>query len=200
VTLYEILGVLPGASRQQIERACQAKLSLLAPGMTAGASSKVLKATDRARAAVNQAWSVLGDPAARARYDIQVGIKSPGTGLERPASVPSEPGWDLSPAGTRMPGVVALGALDALADLLAPHQGPSRRVVVPDVCGLFTGPGQRAVGQAGLRLEIVRLTPNPMPVEGVIVEQSPPKDAKVRRSAILTVHVWHPAALPSARR
>jgi hypothetical protein len=201
LTLYDILGVLPGASRQQIERAYRAQLKVLAPAMIAGSTTKVLRAIDRARAAAEQAWRVLGDPAARARYDLEAGLRSPGTGLERPASMPSEAGWDLGPAGTRLvasPDGVALvlGALDALAGWLAPDPGPTRRVVVPDVRGLFAGPGQRAAGGAGLRLKIVRLTANPMPVEGLIVDQSPAADAKVRRFATLTVQVWHPPARP----
>jgi hypothetical protein len=205
VTLYEILGVLPGASRQQIERAYQAQLKLLSPAMIAGSSTKVLKAVDRARATAEQAWRVLGDPAARERYDLEAGLRTAGTGLERASSMPSESGWDLGPAGTRLlasPDGVALvlGALDALAGWLAPDPGPSRRVVVPDVRGLFAGPGQRAAGGAGLRLQIVRLTANPMPVEGLIVDQSPAKDAKVRRFTTLTVQVWHPAARPAGWR
>jgi hypothetical protein len=203
--LYEILGVLPGASRQQIERAYRAQLKLLSPAMIAGSSTKVLKAVDRARATAEQAWRVLGDPAARERYDLEAGLRTTGTGLERASSMPSEAGWDLGPAGTRLlasPDGVALvlGALDALAGWLAPDPGPSRRVVVPDVRGLFAGPGQRAAGGAGLRLQIVRLTANPMPVEGLIVDQSPAKDAKVRRFATLTVQVWHPAARPAGWR
>lgn len=205
MTLYDILGVLPGASRQQIERAYRTQLKLLSPAMIAGSSTKVLKAVDRARATAEQAWRVLGDPAARERYDLEAGLRTTGTGLERASSMPSESGWDLGPAGTRLlasPDGVALvlGALDALAGWLAPDPGPSRRVVVPDVRGLFAGPGQRAAGGAGLRLQIVRLTANPMPVEGLIVDQSPAKDAKVRRFTTLTVQVWHPAARPAGWR
>jgi hypothetical protein len=203
--LYEILGVLPGASRHQIERAYRAQLAMLAPAMIAGSSTKVLKAVDRARATAEQAWRVLGDPSARARYDLETGLRTAGTGLERASSMPSEPGWNLGPAGTRLlaspdGAALVLGALDALAGWLAPDPGPTRRVVVPDVCGLFAGPGQRAAGGAGLRLKIVRLTANPMPVEGLIVGQSPAKDAKVRRFATLTVQVWHPAARPAGWR
>ena len=67
-----------------------------------------------------------------------------------------------------------LAALDTLAEWLAPHPGPSRHVMVPDVRGLFAGPCQYAAGAAGLRLETVQLTAHPMPVEGLIVDQSPP--------------------------
>jgi beta-lactam-binding protein with PASTA domain len=94
---------------------------------------------------------------------------------------------------------VALAVLDGLVSWLAPPPAPSRRVVVPDVRGLFAGQCLRAAGVAGLRLKTVQLTANPMPVEGLIVGQSPPQGSKVRRSATLTVQVWHPAARPARR-
>jgi beta-lactam-binding protein with PASTA domain len=67
-------------------------------------------------------------------------------------------------------------------------------VVLPDLRGLFARPGQRAAGEAGLHLEMVRLTEHPMAVEGLIVDQSPPAGSKVRRAATVTARVWHPAA------
>src|ERR1017187_8951300 len=50
-----------------------------------------------------------------------------------------------------------------------------------DVRGLFVGPCLRAVGDIGLRMETVRLTEFPMPVEGLVVGQSPAPGTKVRR-------------------
>jgi hypothetical protein len=169
----------------------------LGPDMISGASSKVLAAVDRARAAAEQAWRVLGDPASRERYDRQAGLRSAEGGLDRPAALPSEQSWSPpSPVMLRGAGEIAgvLAALDTLAEWLAPHPGPSRHVTVPDVRGLFAGPCQYAAGAAGLRLETVQLTAHPMPVEGLIVDQSPPAGTKVRRSATLTVRVWHPPA------
>jgi PASTA domain len=63
---------------------------------------------------------------------------------------------------------------------------------VPDVRGLFTGPCLRFIGDRGLHVEVVRLTQNPMPVEGLVVDQSPLPDRRVRRSSTMTVQVWHP--------
>ena len=40
----------------------------------------------------------------------------------------------------------------------------------------------------------MRLTEHPMPVDGLIVDQSPLPPAKVRRAGALTVEVWHPPA------
>jgi hypothetical protein len=173
----------------------------LSPAMLSGASSKVLAAADRARAAAELAQRVLADPAARARYDRQAGLRSSGTGLTRPAAMPSEQGLDASLLAVSASLGAALGALDALASWLAPGPAPlSGRVVVPDVRGLFSGPCLSAAGLAGLRLKTVRLTENPMPVEGLVVGQSPAQGSKVRRSTVLTVQVWHPAARPVTRR
>ena len=69
MTLYDILGLLPGASADKIRKAYQARMRQLGPDMIAGASSKVLAAVNRAQAAAEQAWRVLGDPASRAAYD-----------------------------------------------------------------------------------------------------------------------------------
>ena len=79
-----------------------------------------------------------------------------------------------------------------MAGWLAPQPAPARRVVVPDIRGLFVGPCLRAVGDLGLHMEMIRLTEDPMPVEGLVVDQSPLPGAKVRRSSTLTVQVWHP--------
>lgn len=83
-------------------------------------------------------------------------------------------------------------AMAALADLMTAHPGPARRVILPDLRGLFTRSCLRAAGDLGLHLEMVRLTAQPMPVEGLVVDQSPPPGTKVRRSSTLTVEIWHP--------
>jgi curved DNA-binding protein CbpA len=62
LTWYDVLGVSPGASPGQVRSAYQARARRLAPQMLAGAPTKVLKAADVAKAAVDEAWRVLGDP------------------------------------------------------------------------------------------------------------------------------------------
>jgi hypothetical protein len=42
------------------------------------------------------------------------------------------------------------------------------RVLVPNLRGLFARPGQRTTGEAGLHVDMVRLTEHPMAVEGLI--------------------------------
>jgi len=62
ITWYEILGVLPGASAEKIEREYDAKRSLLRPELISGAPSNVLAAVTRAEGILDRAWRVLGDP------------------------------------------------------------------------------------------------------------------------------------------
>ena len=65
ITWYDVLGVLPDAAPDDIREAWQARQAALQAGTLAGASSEVLAAADRARQAVQEAWRVLADPAAR---------------------------------------------------------------------------------------------------------------------------------------
>jgi beta-lactam-binding protein with PASTA domain len=80
----------------------------------------------------------------------------------------------------------------ALTDWLGPHPGPPRRVIVPDVKGLFYPVCLQIVGRLGFRIREIQLTEHPMPVEGLVVGQSPRPATKVRRASELTVQVWHP--------
>ena len=54
----------------------------LQPGLLAAAPQDVLSAADEARQAVEEAWRVLADPAARESYDEQIGFVRPGEGLD----------------------------------------------------------------------------------------------------------------------
>jgi beta-lactam-binding protein with PASTA domain len=85
-----------------------------------------------------------------------------------------------------------LGGLMAFTDWLAPNPGPPRRVTVPDVRGLFYATCLQIVGKLGLRIRRIQLTEHPMPVEGLVVAQSPRPATKARRGSDLTVQVWHP--------
>jgi len=187
LTWYDVLGVLPGASPGQVQSAYQERARLLDPRMLDGAPSKVLKAADAARAAVSEAWRVLQDAAARRRYDEQIGVRHDGEGPGSALSTPS--GAGVAPAGKY---VTADMVMASLADLMTTHPSPPRRVIVPDLRGLFTKSCLRAAGDLGLHLEMVRLTEHPMPVEGLVVDQSPLPGSKVRRSSTLTVEIWHP--------
>jgi hypothetical protein len=156
--------------------------------MLAGVPAKVLKAANAAKAAADAAWRVLGDPAARPLYDSQIGVRGNGQGLDRPEPGPPGPGGEIYGRGISADMVMA-----ALADLMTPHPAPARRIIVPDLRGLFAGSCLRVAGNLGLHLETVHLTTRPMAVEGLVVDQSPPPGTKVRREGTVTVQIWHPA-------
>jgi multidrug resistance efflux pump len=63
---------------------------------------------------------------------------------------------------------------------------------VPDARGLFVGPARRLMTLSGLRADLVQLTVKPMPVEGIVVDQSARPGARVRRSSTVMMQVWHP--------
>ena len=193
LNFYDILGVQSGAPADEVQRSYDAKLAVLAPGMIAGAPSKVVAAADRAREMLDLARSTLTDLAARHFYDAKIGILRPGTGLAGPGSMPSEPRWDAFLPNAINQAEVAEAGLALLVEALAPHRRLSRRVAVPDVRGLFVGPARRVMSHSGLRAEIVQLTRKPLPVEGLVVDQAAPPGARIRRSSTVIVQVWHPA-------
>ena len=198
ITWYDILGVSAGASSDTLHYAYAERVQQLRPELVSGAASPVVSAAGRAREAVEVAWLVLGDPDRRQRYDKEIGLHgrrglrgSSGFG-EGPAQYGQDP-YDLMRAAG---GLAEHESWDAFAALLS-WMGPARaqrrrRRVVPDLRGLFYRPCQAVVTMAGLRLAVVRLTPDPMPVEGLVVGQSPAAGAAVRGLSTLTVQLWHP--------
>jgi curved DNA-binding protein CbpA len=187
LTWYDLLGIAPGATAAQVQDAYQARLRQLTPDLLSGATTRVLRAADTARAAADAAWRALSDTAARQRYDEEIGARRTGGGLNAPASEPSGPGGDRYVRGLTGDMVMA-----GLAELLTAHPGPARRVIVPDLRGLFARSCLRAAGDLGLHVDMVRLTAQPMAVEGLVVGQSPAPGSKVHRDSTVTVQVWHP--------
>ena len=188
VTWYDVLGVLPDAEPDDIRQAWQARKAALQPGLLAGAPPKAVSAADRARQAVDEAWRILGDPAARESYDRAIGFRRPGEGLASPSRGPLGP--DIS---------LGEGWSTADEEALEPYEDRPSRVVVPDVRGVFYQVCMEVAGRVGLHLAPVRLTPHPMPVEGLVVDQTPPPGKRVHRDSTLTVQLWHPAQ-PDGRR
>jgi hypothetical protein len=182
VTWYDVLGVLPDAAPDDIRQAWQARKATLELASLAGAPPGVLSAADRARQAVEEAFRILADPAARESYDEEIGIERPDEGLAPPWRGPSGPDVSL---GQRW-STADQEALEPLSD------SPSRTVVVPDVSGLFYGACMDVAGRVGLHVSPIRLTSHPMPVDGLVVTQVPSPGVRVHRDSTLTVHVWHP--------
>ena len=65
---------------------------------------------------------------------------------------------------------------------------------MPDVRGLFYSTCSAITSKLGFRVTAVRLTERPMPVDGLVVDQSPGQAVRARRGSVLTVQVWHPPA------
>jgi hypothetical protein len=182
LTWYDVLGVLPDAPQDDIRQAWQARKAALRPATLAGTAPEVQSAAQRALQAVEEAWRVLADPATREAYDLDIGFLRPGEGLTPPSRGPSGPD-------------VLLGEGWSMADeqALEPYSDRPSRVLVPDVRGLFYQVCMEVAGRVGLHLAPIRLTPHPMPVEGLVVGQAPAPGQRVHRNSTLTVQLWHPS-------
>ena len=146
ITWYDVLGVLPGATVEQVQHQHDAKTELLRPELLAGAPSTVIAAASLAREILDGARRVLADPTNRAHYDAErlgVGSTTDSAGLEM------------------------------LRAFLTPHPPQSVHVAVPDVRGLFYSVCLGITGKLGFRLNTLRITEHPMPVDGLVVGQSP---------------------------
>jgi DnaJ domain/PASTA domain len=199
ITWYDILGVTAGAAADTINYAYAQRTAQLRPDLVAGAPSPVVAAATRAREAVQAAWLVLSDPDRRNRYDKEIGQhRKRGRGFAHgPHQHEQDPYDALRAANGLIDGDIWHG-FSALASWMAPlPTPPRRRLIIPDVRGLFYRSCQAVVTMAGLRLEFVRLTPDPSPVEGLVVGQSPAPGTRARYQSTLTVQVWHP---PRGRR
>jgi hypothetical protein len=160
------------------------------------APSPVIAAASRACEILGTARRVLADPANRARYDETAGIRLRTRGLSVPVSFPSQPGAERPDVDfiAGIAGLEMLGGLLMLGEWIAPHPRPPSRVAVPDVQGLFYSVCLQITGKLGFRLTTVRLTEHPLPVDGLVVGQSPRPPVRPRRGSVLTVQVWHPPA------
>jgi len=182
LTWYDVLGVLPDATLEDIREACQARMAVLQQGTLAGAPPDVRSAAERALQAVEEAWRVLADPVARESYDVHIGVRRPGEGLASPSRGPQGPEASLGQ-----------GWSTADEEALEPYSDPRARVAVPDVRGLFFQACMHVAGRIGLHVTPIQLTPHPLPVEGLVVGQTPAAGERMHRDSTLTVQVWHPS-------
>jgi curved DNA-binding protein CbpA len=194
ITWYDVLGALSDASSEDIQHAYDAKAALLRPEVRLGALPKVITAAARAQGIIDAAWQVLGDPVSRHQYDEAAGLWCSGGSLDQPGDSPAGSGLLGFDFADGNPGADVLSSLAALNLWLAQHSSQPRRIPVPDVRGLFYDVFQEVVGRLELQVTFVQLTEHPMPVEGLVVDQSPGPAAKIHRRGELTVQVWHPPA------
>jgi curved DNA-binding protein CbpA len=185
ITWYDVLGVLPDAAPDDIRQAWQARQAILQLAALPGTPPDVQSVADRARHTVDQAWRVLADPAAREAYDEEIGFRRPGEGLAAPSRGPLGP--DVS---------LGVGWSEADQEALQAYPDPPSRVVVPDFSGLFFRACMEAAARVGLHVASVQLTPHPMPVEGLVVGQTPAAGQRAHRDSTLAVQLWHPPAAP----
>ena len=194
ITWYDLLGALPDASSEDIQQAYDAKAGVLRPELLAGAPPKVVTAAARAQGIIEAARRVLGDPVSRERYNKAVGLWGSNGGLGQPGDYPAGSGLPDSDVAAGNPGAEVLRGLGALNLWLARHPEHQRRIPAPDVRGLFYDVFVGVVGRLDIEITFVQLTKHPMPVEGLVVDQSPGPSAKIHRRGELTVQVWHPPA------
>ena len=183
LTWYDVLGVLPDATPEDIREACLARNVTLRQATLPGTAPDVLSAAQRALHSVQEAGRVLADPVARESYDQDIGIFRSGEGLTPPSRGPSGPDVGLGE-----------GWSQANEEALEPYSDPRARVAVPDVRGLFFQACMHVTGRIGLHVTPIQLTPHPLPVEGLVVGQAPAPGERVHRDSPLTVRVWHPSA------
>jgi hypothetical protein len=73
---YEVLGVSPDASAEEVRHGYLAKVEKMRPEQFTGASEEVLAAATQAGSVIERAWHVLADPLRRAQHDRELGEKS----------------------------------------------------------------------------------------------------------------------------
>jgi hypothetical protein len=115
-------------------------------------------------------------------YDVAIGFTRPGEGLEAPGRGPVGPDVSFDKTWS-----------EADEEALEPYADPPSRVPAPDVAGLFYQACLEVAGRVGLRVEPIRMTPHPKPVDGLVVGQAPGRGERVHRNSTLTVRVWHPS-------
>lgn len=87
VTHYEVLGVRPGATAAEIRKAYVARARRAHPDVAGAAGDDTMRV-------LNSAWTVLGDPEARRRYDLtlpDVAPQAPQSNVHRPVERPFVP-------------------------------------------------------------------------------------------------------------
>jgi hypothetical protein len=128
---YEVLGVEPRASADQVERAYRFALGLYGEGSLATYSLLDPEEARAARARVEEAYAVLADPERRRAYDVRLGFVAAATVVPFPPQAGTlEPA--APPVRAGQPGPAAAGE-DAAEDFAAGTPLGATPAVGPDV-------------------------------------------------------------------
>lgn len=93
-TYYELLGVAPDATREELRRGYLRRARRWHPDQFSGAPAAERRKAEKAMARINQAWDVLSDPGRRERYDLSLKEPPPSArpaGAGAPARRPARP-------------------------------------------------------------------------------------------------------------
>jgi hypothetical protein len=75
-TLYDVLGVAPDASAEELRRAYRARARLLHPDGHVDAGTAARAVAERRMQDLTAAWRILGDAGRRSRYDREIAARS----------------------------------------------------------------------------------------------------------------------------
>ena len=113
-TYYDILGIDPSATQEELRLAYHRRAQLLHPDHHAGASPDVIAEAERSLRELNDAWSVLSDPQRRRQYDASLGFTSGGSPRGRQHAADDRPPTQAADGpGTRLlwMGLAVIGLL-----------------------------------------------------------------------------------------
>jgi curved DNA-binding protein CbpA len=108
---YDVLGVVPTATHDEIRAAYHEKARVLHPDRMASQGAGEQETARRAMQDVNEAWRVLGDAGRRAAYDRALAAAA---SPPRPTSGPADIDWDRPYRGTpAQPGDITVAIVRA---------------------------------------------------------------------------------------
>jgi hypothetical protein len=103
---YQVLGVAPGATTQQIRDAHRQLARMLHPDRLSDASDAERRLAERRMREVNVAWTTLSDPARRTDYDRQLRARATGpTGSSGPSGAYGTGAGGRGPGSSRAAGI-----------------------------------------------------------------------------------------------